>query len=105
MTTDQKNMYVAEKLGFCWYDWKCESSSTKPDFFDRDRIKLIELMEARPDGQLFFATLVYGRDDNVEAVDDDGLIPREYVTQPGKLLDAVYEWFAYIPASRPADDK
>lgn len=112
MITD-KNRFVAEKLGLCWHEWdwrpdtqtyRCTKCNvylmsipvpTNPDFtLDAGTVQLLRLMEEHKDGKLFFARLMH-RGPRVEAIDDDGLISRRYITTPGALLDAVAEWFGW----------
>jgi len=69
--------------------WHCKHSN--PDFA-ADPARLLREMERHPDGPLFFAKLIY-RGNNVEAIDDDGLIPRKYIIKPGLLLKEVAKWF------------
>jgi hypothetical protein len=97
------NKKLCQHLGICWHEYpltgrcaciKCgySGSDVNPDF-TRDPLALLRLMEKREDGNLFFANLMYGVD-NVEEIDDDGLIDREYlVNQTGKFANAVLEWF------------
>jgi hypothetical protein len=114
MTNTDKARYVVERLGLCWHEpllttsgmelleWdkdrfvyicrKCghQSYTARPTFLDpAGRIQLLELMEKYP---LFFAQLIYGTGKNVEAIDDDGYIPREYLKEEGLLLDAAYRF-------------
>lgn len=115
MCKDNKNRYISEKLGLCWHEpagniyheFQCSCGKEwgnkkqlfdhiveeNPNFFKGEGIiELLKLMEARDDGKIFFANLIY-LGENIEAIDDDGLISREYITENGKLLNAVYEWF------------
>lgn len=110
-----KNRFVCEKLGLCWHDFQYEDGGytegfwfckcgiktsdpmnyPNPDFrTDSGAVELLRLMENHKDGKLLFAKLLY-RGSNVEGIDDDGLIQREYITTPGALLDAVAEWFGW----------
>ena len=110
-TTEDKNRFVAEKLGMCWhkpalnfsrYCHKCGKTIPKedttgnivrPDFStDSGAIQLLRLMEEHPEGSLFFARLIYSGT-NVESIDDDGYIPRKIITAPGALFNAVWEFF------------
>ena len=60
-----------------------------PDFTDAREV--LAVMEKHPQGKLFFASLIYK--ENYEAIDDDGNIPRHYVTDhTGLMLKAVVEW-------------
>jgi hypothetical protein len=63
------------------------------DFFsEKGRIDLLRRMENHPNGKLFFAQLTYAGD-NVEAIDDDGLIARSYITDAnGALARAALEY-------------
>ena len=63
------------------------------DFFsEKGRIALLKRMENHPNGKLFFAQLIYAGD-NVEAIDDDGLIARSYITDDtGALARAALEF-------------
>jgi len=51
------------------------------------RIELLEIMETHPKGRLFFASLIYAG--NYEGIDDDGYVPREYMTEPTALVEAI----------------
>ena len=64
-----------------------------PDFADPSgRIELLRRMENHPNGKLFFAQLTYAGE-NVEAIDDDGLIARSYITDDtGALARVVLEF-------------
>lgn len=56
-------------------------------------IRLLEEMEQHKDGKLFFAKLTFPNGPGkVEAINDDGYISRDYITTPGKLLQAVWQW-------------
>jgi hypothetical protein len=79
------NEMLCELLGIKYYLSRVE----KPDFFSpTGRIDLLRRMENHPNGKLFFAQLVYAGD-NVEAIDDDGLIPRSYITDDNGALARV----------------
>ena len=62
-----------------------------PNFISDPRLVLRE-MDKHPKGKLFYAKLIYMGDD-VEAIDDDGLISRHYLTdQTGMLVKAAIEF-------------
>lgn len=61
------------------------------DYPDFDAKSILEVMDKRPDGKLFYAHLMYSGD-NVEAIDDDGYIDRDYIKNPDKLLEVAVEW-------------
>ena len=56
----------------------------------KDAKSILEIIDKRQDNKLFYANLIYSG--NVEEIDDDGLIPREYVMDSGKLLSTALEW-------------
>jgi hypothetical protein len=120
-TNTDKARYVAERLGLCWHeeldnDGYCLCGRyhsqmigvhMNPTFLDpAGRIQLLELMEKYP---LFFAQLIYGTGKNVEAIDDDGYIPREYLKEESLLLDAAYRFLREKEKKNPMclcpDDK
>ena len=111
-TDAEKDRKICERLGICWHQpyrpdaetygpWKCKKCGIIIDDedllkdwsinFSRDPLRLLAEMEKHPKGKLFFAYLMYG-EDNVDAIDDDGLIQRRYLTVPGALRDAVLDW-------------
>ena len=54
--------------------------SDNPDFTSgAGKVQLMREMEKHQDGKLFFAGLIYSGD-HIEAIDDDGLISRDYLT-------------------------
>jgi hypothetical protein len=63
-------------------EWYCYYSDAK---------SILEVIDKRPDGKLFYAKLMYSGD-NVEAIDDDGYIDRDYILNPDKLLDEAIKW-------------
>lgn len=114
MTNTERDKAIWEGLGECWHVLdddlassnfgsclKCKAElleyallgEENPDFSsDSGKVMLLREMEKLPNGKLFFAKLIYSSL-NVEAIDDDGYIPRELITdETGKLADAVYEW-------------
>ena len=97
------NEMLCELLGIKWHEaisrdnrhgWLCKCGQydcyrINPEFFSpAGRIHLLRRMENHPNGKLFFAQLVYAGD-NVEAIDDDGLIPRSYITDDNGALARV----------------
>ena len=107
MTPAEINREFAERAGVPWHEpvtyegCSCGFSSLKfltahidthpnPNFY-RFPAEVLKVMEARPDGKLFFAKLMY-QGDNVEAIDDDGYIARRYITTPGLLAKAALQW-------------
>jgi hypothetical protein len=106
---------IRELLGKCWHEWeyysparlcadesdnkcvKCgiwESENPNPDYTsDPGKIQLLREIEKLLDSKLFFANLLYGPPESVEAVDDDGLIERRYFTDTtGLLAQKAVEW-------------
>lgn len=65
--------------------------ASNPDYAADPRMVIRE-MEKRKDGKLFFAKLIYAGD-NVEAIDDDGLIDRDLILDTtGKLRGLAIGW-------------
>ncbi len=117
MTTEQKNIEVAEKLGMCWHEWdwretsyrctKCNSNlmdipvPTHPDFSQGEGIvRLLEEMMKREDYAQFSVNhnfipydLEFSNHPFIQLCHCKWAIPSDYITIPGKLLDAVWEWF------------
>jgi hypothetical protein len=113
MTPDEKNRELCQMLGIHWHEWDnnpmhsiftmCKicrkyphefhtGYTTNPNFLDdAGAVRLLREVEKQEWGKLFFATLMYSGT-NVEAIDDDGYIAREYITTPGLLADKVIEW-------------
>lgn len=119
--SEQKNKFVAENLG-CWHEFvpvrkgsnlgdcscgtviniyrdelKDHPHHQNPDFADRDRIRLLELMMGREDWEIFkwqvggvttkgCTTLNYKKFDYI------GI---DYITTPGRLLDAAASWLGW----------
>jgi hypothetical protein len=55
-----------------------------------DAKSILEVMDTRDDGEIFYANLIYSG--NIEANDDDGYIPRFYILDSDKLLIAAWNW-------------
>lgn len=92
MTNEEKSRAVWEALGERWFV-SYILQDLNPDLTSDDgKVKLLRKMEKQKDGKLFFAKLIY-RGNNVQAIDDDGYIPRKLITdQTGKLLNLAYKW-------------
>lgn len=119
MTHDQLAKEFAELNGIHWHEeasrdeyeldgvrglyiiiCACGKRLSLPEF--KDHIKdnrnmfstaesVAEVMDKRPDGKLFYAKLMYSGN-NVEAIDDDGYIDRDYITVKDKLLTVAVEF-------------
>ena len=61
---------------------------------------VLKVMDKRKDSKYFYAVLMYGDHPNVEEIDDDGYIDRDYITEPDKLLTAVVEWCREHPLEK-----
>ena len=100
---DDINKRLCELLGICWHEQiddqtlQCKHCGApmlfpwqqNPDFTsEKGRIDLLRRMENHPNGKLFFAQLTYAGD-NVEAIDDDGLIQRSYILDDNGALARV----------------
>lgn len=74
--------------------WVCNcgyrSTFPPPNHTFSDAKSILEVMDKRTDAKLFYANLIYSG--NVEGIDDDGLIPREYILNPDKLLSVALDW-------------
>ena len=98
------NKELCEKLGICCPDisdyddegicglcGECYEAHNIPDYVADPRLVLRE-MEKREDGKLFFAKLIYAGN-NVEAIDDDGLIDRDLILDTtGRLAQIALDW-------------
>jgi hypothetical protein len=115
-TNEQKARYIVEKTGGHWHkevgnddtgmpycacgfkghitaaEVRNHIERSNPTFLDaQGKIDLLEIMEAYP---LFYAQLMHGPDEMVEAMDDNGYIDRDYLRdKTGKLFDAAYKFF------------
>ena len=117
MTDTELNKRLCEKLGIEWHEDTSETSSFfkffkcscgKHNFRSVEEIKihiqksnpdftvnaktLIEAIKGKEYEGLFFAQLMYGNNANVEGIDDDGLIDRDYILNPRLLCERFLEW-------------
>jgi len=103
MTNEEKNKKICGILGIHWHELdkklqrcKCgvKGPSANPDFYtDAGAVRLLRELEKWERGKLFFAHQMYVTEGyNIEAVDDDGYINREFITTPGLLADKLIEW-------------
>jgi hypothetical protein len=98
-----RNKRFAELCGIFWHEpktqrninlgWKCSCGEhncrfVNPDYISDPRLVLREMKKQPMDTRhLFYAKLIY-RGNEVDAIDDDGTIPRLYMTDTtGLLLD------------------
>lgn len=93
------NKEFAELNNIHWHDVDCKilrckcgvkGQSANPKYTDVKSI--MEVMDKRKDGKLFYAVLMYGDNPNVEAIDDDGYIDRDYILNPSKFLIQAIEF-------------
>lgn len=84
---NEKNKRICEIFGIEWHD----NLSDHNFYTDAGAVRLLREMAKWEHGRLFFASLIYCPP-NIEAQDDDGYIPREYITTPGLLADKLIEW-------------
>lgn len=117
-TIEQKNKEVAEWLGICSHDWipsaytnqewmcrECKQihSSPLPSLPDFSQgagiIRLLEEMMKREDYAQFSVNhnfipydLEFSNHPFIQLCHCKWAIPSDYITTPGKLLDAVWEW-------------
>lgn len=110
MSTDEKNRYVCEKLEICWHEMEgniyhpylcsCKEeygsyedllnhiNESRPNFkTDSGAVQLLREMEKREDWHDFNARVIGSIEFPLNFIDS------RYITTPGKLLDAVVEWF------------
>lgn len=92
MTTD-KNRFVAEKLGLCWHGIVAYAGYNPAFNSDAGAVQLLRLMEEHKDYKEFISSLVESTYvyRGVLKVHHSIFI-KDYITTPGKLLDAVWEW-------------
>jgi hypothetical protein len=110
MTTEQKNREVTEWLGICWHEWdwretsyrctKCNSYlrdipvPTHPDFSQGAGIvRLLEEMMKREDWDDFSKQIGFWSVGFRPLKIRYFYLRSDYITTPGKLLKAVWEWF------------
>jgi hypothetical protein len=112
MTKTEKNKLACSWLGIEWHEPKgiggrlygyaeyyvciCGINNCQlpnPDFTQNAK-DLIEAVKGKEYENSFFAWLMYGDNSAVEAIDDDGLIDRDYILNPEALLDKFLEFMA-----------
>lgn len=89
MNREQMCKEFAELNGGDWQEEGSGKYMDNPTYQHPEEV--LEVMDKREDAKLFYAKLMYAGD-NVEAIDDDGYIDRDYITEKDKLLITAYKW-------------